>query len=173
MCSRRASPSRPARFVRENPLILRPRENPKTSHPRNAAHIRIDSPADFRVLTWTEYISESHSPVTAKLCKMAIRRVSASAVSRRFAHLAPEAGLSAVLGVGWETTDFASPMAATVIGGWNTEGWDIAPKVQGAAWLKKATGICSPRASHCHDFDMGRGRTNGRGFGRSFHVRDQ
>ncbi len=37
-------------------VILRPRENPKTSHPRNAAHIRIDSPADFRVLTWTEYI---------------------------------------------------------------------------------------------------------------------
>ncbi len=36
-------------------LLLRPRENPKTSHPRNAAHIRIDSPADFRVLTWTEY----------------------------------------------------------------------------------------------------------------------
>ncbi len=36
-------------------IILRPRENPKTSHPRNAAHIRIDSPADFRVLTWTEY----------------------------------------------------------------------------------------------------------------------
>ena len=37
--------------------ILCPRENPKTSHPRNAAHIRIDSPADFRVLTWTEYIT--------------------------------------------------------------------------------------------------------------------
>jgi hypothetical protein len=30
-----------------------------------------------------------------------------------------------------ETTDFASSVAATVVGGWNTEGWDIAPKVQG------------------------------------------
>ncbi len=37
--------------------ILRPRENPKTSHLRNAAEIRIDSPADVRVLTWTEYIT--------------------------------------------------------------------------------------------------------------------
>jgi len=44
--------------------ILRPRENPKTSHPRNAAHIRIDSPADFRVLTWTEYnATERHHHV--------------------------------------------------------------------------------------------------------------
>jgi len=63
-----------------------------------------------------------------------------------------------------EATDFASPMAATVVGGWNTEGWDIAPKVQGAAWLKKAPGICSPPVSHCRDFDMGPGRTYGRGF---------
>jgi hypothetical protein len=31
--------------------ILRPRENPKTSHLRNAAEIRVDSAADFRVLT--------------------------------------------------------------------------------------------------------------------------
>ena len=35
--------------------ILRPRENPKTSHLRNAAEIRGDSPADVRVLTWAEY----------------------------------------------------------------------------------------------------------------------
>jgi len=35
--------------------ILRPRENPETSHLRNAVDIRVDSPVDFRVLTWTEY----------------------------------------------------------------------------------------------------------------------
>ncbi len=35
--------------------ILRHRENPKTLHLRNAAVIRVNSPADFRVLTWTEY----------------------------------------------------------------------------------------------------------------------
>ena len=38
------------------PLILRPRENPKTSHLRNAPNTTSDSPADFRVLKWTEYI---------------------------------------------------------------------------------------------------------------------
>ncbi len=37
-------------------IILRPRENPETSHLRNAVDIRVDSPVDFRVLTWTEYI---------------------------------------------------------------------------------------------------------------------
>jgi len=41
--------------VTEGPVdILRPRENPKTLHLRNAADIRVDSPANFRVLTWTE-----------------------------------------------------------------------------------------------------------------------
>ncbi len=38
--------------------ILRPRENPKTSHPWNAADVRVDSQADFRVFTWTEYIED-------------------------------------------------------------------------------------------------------------------
>ena len=40
-----------------NDTILRPRENPETSHLRNAVDIRVDSPVDFRVLTWTEYTS--------------------------------------------------------------------------------------------------------------------
>ena len=42
-------------------VILRPRENPKTSHLRNAPNTTSDSPADFRVLKWTEYINDSGS----------------------------------------------------------------------------------------------------------------
>ena len=43
------------RLFRRRDSILRPRENPKTSHLRNAAEVRVDSPADVRVLTLTEY----------------------------------------------------------------------------------------------------------------------
>ncbi len=48
----------PSHPLHKSLAILRPRENPKTSHPWNAADVRVDSQADFRVFTWTEYILE-------------------------------------------------------------------------------------------------------------------
>ncbi len=51
--------------------ILRPRENPETSHLRNAVDIRVDSPVDFRVLTWTEYIFRDNARMNDILAYLA------------------------------------------------------------------------------------------------------
>jgi len=98
--------------------ILRPRENPETSHLRNAVDIRVDSPVDFRVLTWTEYtladaavfrewmVNISRRPASARvahlLCEMVTRMRDAGLVQDHpslpiaAAELADSTGLSVV-----------------------------------------------------------------------------